>query len=65
MMIQISASAEEQHLVAEEVNNNVLVIHDGANEANSLSEQVSQTASSLNELANELQEMVSRFKSSH
>ncbi|MBM6549512.1 methyl-accepting chemotaxis protein [Marinomonas ostreistagni] len=64
MMIQISASAEEQHLVAEEVNNNVLVIHDGANDANNLSSQVSQTAASLNELANELQDMVSRFKSS-
>lgn len=63
MMIQISASAEEQHLVAEEVNNNVLVIHDGANDANSLASQVSQTAASLNELANELQDMVSRFKS--
>ncbi|MBM6549511.1 methyl-accepting chemotaxis protein [Marinomonas ostreistagni] len=64
MMIQISASAEEQHLVAEEINNNVLVIHNGANESNSLSEQVAQTASALNELANELQNMVSRFKAS-
>lgn len=64
MMIQISASAEEQHLVAEEINNNVLVIHDGANESNSLSSQVSQTAASLNQLASELQDMVSRFKSS-
>lgn len=64
MMIQISASAEEQHLVAEEINNNVLVIHDGANQSNDLASQVSQTAASLNELANELQTMVTRFKSS-
>ena len=64
MMIQISASAEEQHLVAEEINNNVLVIHDGANESSDLASQVSNTAASLNELANELQSMVSRFKSS-
>lgn len=64
MMIQISASAEEQHLVAEEINNNVLVIHDGANQSNDLASQVSNTAASLNELASELQSMVSRFKSS-
>ncbi|RDL45261.1 methyl-accepting chemotaxis protein [Marinomonas piezotolerans] len=64
MMIQISAAAEEQHLVAEEINNNVLVIHDGSNEANDLSSQVSQTAAALNELSSELQAMVGRFKSS-
>uniref|UniRef100_UPI003A8D33B0 methyl-accepting chemotaxis protein n=1 Tax=Marinomonas fungiae TaxID=1137284 RepID=UPI003A8D33B0 len=64
MMIQISASAEEQHLVAEEINNNVLVIHDGANESSDLASQVSNTAASLNELASELQSMVSRFRSS-
>jgi methyl-accepting chemotaxis protein len=64
MMIQISAAAEEQHLVAEEINNNVLVIHDGAGESRDLAAQVSQTAASLNELATELQAMVSRFKSS-
>ncbi|SBS26107.1 Methyl-accepting chemotaxis protein PctC [Marinomonas spartinae] len=63
MMIQISASAEEQHLVAEEINTNVMVIHDGTVKTNTLAEQVSQTASMLNELSQELQGMVARFKS--
>ncbi len=63
MMIQISASAEEQHLVAEEINNNVLVIHNGSSESNDLSSQVSHTAAALNELSSELQAMVTHFKS--
>ncbi|MEL0612490.1 methyl-accepting chemotaxis protein [Marinomonas arenicola] len=65
MMIQISASAEEQHLVAEEINTNVIVIHDGTVKSNNLSEQVSQTATALNDLSSELQGMVEKFKSSH
>ena len=64
MMIQISASAEEQHLVAEEINTNVIVIHDGTIKSDDLSSQVSQTATALNELSTELQNMVTRFKSS-
>lgn len=64
MMIQISASAEEQHLVAEEINTNVTVIHDGTIKSNDLALQVSQTATALNQLSDELQNMVSRFKSS-
>ena len=64
MMIQISAAAEEQHLVAEEINNNVLVIHDGTVKSDDLSKQVTTTASALNELSSELQAMVQRFKSS-
>lgn len=64
MMIQISASAEEQHLVAEEINTNVVVIHDGTIKSNDLANQVSQTATTLNKLSDELQGMVERFKSS-
>ncbi|WP_235936611.1 methyl-accepting chemotaxis protein [Marinomonas profundi] len=64
MMIQISASAEEQHLVAEEINTNVIVIHDGTIKTSDLSQQVSQTATALNTLSAELQSMVARFKSS-
>jgi methyl-accepting chemotaxis protein len=64
MMIQISASAEEQHIVAEEINTNVIVIHDGTIKSDELSQQVSQTATALNELSTELQDMVARFKSS-
>ncbi|MEP0071605.1 MAG: methyl-accepting chemotaxis protein, partial [Marinomonas sp.] len=64
MTIQISASAEEQHIVAEEINSNVVVIHDGTIKSDDLSKKVSQTATALNELSNELQDMVARFKSS-
>ena len=64
MMIQISASAEEQHLVAEEINTNVIVIHDGTIKSNDLSNQVAQTATALNQLSDELKVMVGRFKSS-
>jgi methyl-accepting chemotaxis protein len=64
MMIQISASAEEQHLVAEEINTNVIVIHDGTIKSSDLSNQVAETAASLNQLSDELKVMVGRFKSS-
>lgn len=64
MMIQISASAEEQHLVAEEINSNVVVIHDGTIKSDDLSTKVSQTAMALNKLSAELQGMVTHFKSS-
>lgn len=64
MMIQISASAEEQHLVAEEINTNVIVIHDGTIKSNDLSNQVAETATALNQLSDELSTMVGRFKSS-
>ncbi|UTV99673.1 methyl-accepting chemotaxis protein [Marinomonas rhizomae] len=65
MMIQISASAEEQHLVAEEINTNVIVIHDGTIKSNDLSNQVAETATALNQLSEELSTMVGRFKSSN
>ena len=64
MMIQISASAEEQHLVAEEINTNVMVIHDGTLKSSDLSNQVAATATALNKLSDELKIMVGRFKSS-
>lgn len=64
MMIQISAAAEEQHAVADEINQNVVTINDGTMQSNTLSEQVSSTASALNTLSSELQNMVARFKSS-
>jgi len=64
MTIQISVSAEEQHHVAEDINVNVTSIHDGAQNTNQLSDKVSETATKLTVLADELQQMVERFKSS-
>ncbi len=62
MTTQIAASAEEQHLVAEEINRNITDIHDGSSQANEVSQQLELSASQLNELASGLQAMVSRFK---
>ena len=64
MTIQISATAEEQHLVAEDINKNVVNIHDDVQSTNELSTKVSQAATELNTLAKELQGMVEHFKSS-
>ncbi|GGB04780.1 methyl-accepting chemotaxis protein [Agarivorans gilvus] len=62
MTTQIAASAEEQHLVAEEINRNITDIHDGSSQANEVSQQLELSASQLNDLASGLQAMVSRFK---
>ncbi len=64
MTTQIAASAEEQHLAGEEINRNVVEIHDGASTAKGLSEKVDQEANQLNQLSSNLEELVSRFKSS-
>lgn len=62
MTTQIATSAEEQHLVAEEINRNVVDIQAGANEANSASEEAGIHASSLQNLSEELAAHVSQFK---
>ncbi|MCZ2721648.1 methyl-accepting chemotaxis protein [Marinomonas sp. 15G1-11] len=64
MTTQIAASAEEQHLVGEEINRNVVDIHDGASTSKDLSEEVEREANNLSELSKNLEELVSRFKSS-
>ncbi|GDY27067.1 methyl-accepting chemotaxis protein [Agarivorans sp. Toyoura001] len=64
MATQIAASAEEQHLVAEEINRNITDIHDGSSQANQVSQELEDSATTLNSLAGSLQEMVSRFKTS-
>jgi methyl-accepting chemotaxis protein len=63
-MTEISSSAEKQHHVAEEINTNVEMIHDGTVKSDALSNQVSESATTLNKLSTELQGMVSHFKSS-
>ncbi len=62
-MIEISLSAEKQHHVAEEINTNVTQIHNGTVKSDALSNQVSESATTLNRLSTELQSMVSHFKS--
>ena len=65
MTTQIAASAEEQHLVGEEINRNIIDIHDGATNAKGLSENVEETAEQLTGLATDLEKLVSEFKSNH
>lgn len=62
MTTQIATSAEEQHLVAEEINRNVVDIQVGANEASKVSEEAGIHASSLQGLSEELSTHVSQFK---
>ncbi len=62
MTTQIATSAEEQHLVAEEINRNVTDIHTGANEASEASAQAGENARLLQDLSTELESLVSRFK---
>lgn len=62
MTTQIAASAEEQHLVAEEINRNVVEIQSGANEANEASAKAGKHAQNLQDLSGELESHVSQFK---
>ncbi|WP_051333657.1 methyl-accepting chemotaxis protein [Aliagarivorans marinus] len=62
MTTQIAASAEEQHLVAEEINRNITDIHDGANQSNEGSLDLETKAEELNQLAQALAGLVSRFR---
>ncbi|WP_028863607.1 methyl-accepting chemotaxis protein [Psychromonas aquimarina] len=62
MTTQIATSAEEQHLVAEEINRNVVEIQTGANEANAASSEAGKHAQSLEELSDQLTAHVSQFK---
>lgn len=64
MVLEINTSADEQHSVVEEVRSNVVSIQHGTDTTSTLSTQVLETAKELNNLANGLQSMVSRFKSS-
>lgn len=64
MMIQISTAAEQQHSVAEEINQNVTMVHDSTTKSNELSDRVAQSAVSIHDLSEHLRNMVGRFKSS-
>lgn len=61
MATQIAASAEEQHLVAEEINQNIFSINNEALSAKDSSQQLKNGAESLTSVSSELSSMVSRF----
>ncbi len=62
MNTQIATAAEEQSLVADEINKNVLNIKQIAEDATANADQLSSAGTSLAELARELSGMVAAFK---
>jgi methyl-accepting chemotaxis protein len=59
---QIASAAEEQTLVAEEINRNVVVINETANQTAVAGNQTASSSQELAKLAANLQSAVSRFK---
>jgi methyl-accepting chemotaxis protein len=62
MATQIAAAAEEQHLVAEDINVNINSVHNEAQRANEASLQSHTNSQTLGQLSQELMDLVSRFK---
>lgn len=62
MNTQISSAAEEQSAVVEEINQNVVRVHDMAEKASLGAKQTSETGTNLLGLAGSLQNLVARFK---
>jgi methyl-accepting chemotaxis protein len=62
MNIQIATASEEQSAVSEEINQNVVVISRVADENAEASSQLSNASKNLQQLASELQKLVSQFK---
>jgi methyl-accepting chemotaxis protein len=62
MNTQIASAAEEQGAVAEEINHNVVTINQVADESAQGAEQTARASEDLANLATELQQMVSQFK---
>lgn len=61
--LQISAAAEEQHSVAEEINRHIQQIYDEARLVESLAHSAQDDSARLSDLSDELNGLVGRFKS--
>ncbi|MGO4366280.1 methyl-accepting chemotaxis protein [Pseudomonas sp. PAB10] len=61
--LQISAAAEEQHSVAEEINRHIQQIYDEARLVETLASSAQEDSGRLSHLSNELNGLVGRFKS--
>jgi len=61
--LQISAAAEEQHSVAEEINRHIQQIYDEARLVESLANSAQDDSGRLSDLSDELNSLVGRFKS--
>ncbi|MEW5755225.1 MAG: methyl-accepting chemotaxis protein [Pseudomonadota bacterium] len=62
MNTQIASAAEEQSAVTDEINRNILAIHDGAEQTEITSGQTAQASTGLAQTAVDLKELVERFK---
>jgi methyl-accepting chemotaxis protein len=60
--VQIATAAEEQHQVAEEINQHIAQIHKNAQEVEALAQHSQADAASLRDLSAELSGHVRRFK---
>ncbi|OOZ38712.1 hypothetical protein BOW53_14400 [Solemya pervernicosa gill symbiont] len=61
MNSQIAGAAEEQSSVAEEVNRSIVSINDLSAETTTAADQTSEASAALNEVAERLQALISRF----
>lgn len=64
MTTQISNAADEQRDVAEEINKNIIQVREDATKSNSISDSAKANADHLTDLAEQLDKLVSRFKTS-
>ena len=64
MTTQISNAAGEQRDVAEEINQNIIQVREDATKSNSISDSAKDNAAHLTDLAENLNKLVSRFKTS-
>ncbi|MGF1755699.1 methyl-accepting chemotaxis protein [Vibrio makurazakiensis] len=62
MNTQIATAAEEQHLVAEEINRNIQQVHEDTQKVDDVARRAKMNSEKLGEAANELNELVSKFK---
>jgi methyl-accepting chemotaxis protein len=62
MTMQIATATEEQHLVAEDINQNVVAINDAANQVSNQAMEVEQYSREQSNLSSELKQLVARFR---
>ncbi len=62
MTTQTASATEEQHLVTEDINQNIVTVNESANSVANISSQVEELCSKQTELSRQLTQLVSRFR---
>ena len=62
MTMQIAAATEEQHLVTEDINQNIVAINDAVNQVSGQATEVEHYAREQSELSSALKQLVGRFR---